>query len=283
MRSQLRSMGAAFQWSAEVITATPSTTAGTSGSSSASSRPGWPTGRWPRSTGVRTTGRWPANRSWAPSGAAGAAARSVEKRDLEQWFLRITKYADELLDFSGIDWPEPIRVQQTNWIGRSEGAEIVFTTAPDDHQPGGDELRVFTTRPDTLFGATFMVLAPEHPLVEKLTAPGPARAESRRTSPWPAARPRSSGCRPIARRPASRSARTRSTRSTASGSRSGWPTTCWPATAPGAIMAVPAHDERDFAFARQFGLEIREVIRARRRAADARRSRRPMSARHRPT
>src|SRR4029077_5602053 len=100
----------------------------------------------------------------------------VEKRDLEQWFFRITKYADELLDFSGIDWPEPIKVQQTNWIGRSEGAEIVFTTAPDDHQPGGDELRVFTTRPDTLFGATFMVLAPEHPLVSTLTAPA-RRAE----------------------------------------------------------------------------------------------------------
>ena len=99
---------------------------------------------------------------------------AVEKRDLEQWFLRITKYADELLDFSGIDWPEPVRIAQTNWIGRSEGAEIVFTTAPDDHQPGGEELRVFTTRPDTLFGATFMVLAPEHPLVARLTSPAAA-------------------------------------------------------------------------------------------------------------
>src|SRR5574340_477707 len=77
----------------------------------------------------------------------------VEKRDLPQWYLRVTKYADELLDFGGLDWPEPIKVMQTNWIGRSEGAEVVFTTAPDDHQPGGDELRVFTTRPDTLFGA----------------------------------------------------------------------------------------------------------------------------------
>ena len=95
----------------------------------------------------------------------------VEKRDLAQWYLRITKYADELLDFTGIDWPEPIRIMQTNWIGRSEGAEVVFATAADDHQPGGDELRVFTTRPDTLFGATFMVLAPEHPLVAKLTSP----------------------------------------------------------------------------------------------------------------
>ena len=176
MRRQLRSMGAMFDWSAEVVTCDarvlplepvdlPAVPRG---------RAGLP-GDGARSTGARTTGRWPASRSWAPNGAAGAAAQLVEKRDLEQWFFRITKYADELLDFSGIDWPEPIRIQQTNWIGRSEGAEIVFTTAPDDHQPGGDELRVFTTRPDTLFGATFMVLAPEHPLVDDADRAEPAR------------------------------------------------------------------------------------------------------------
>ena len=92
----------------------------------------------------------------------------VEKRDLDQWYLRVTKYADELLDFSEIQFPDPIRHMQTNWIGRSEGAEIAFAVARD----GGDkEIRVFTTRPDTLFGATFMVLAPEHPLVAELTAP----------------------------------------------------------------------------------------------------------------
>jgi len=91
----------------------------------------------------------------------------VIKRDLEQWFLRITRYADELLDFSGIDWPEPIRLMQTNWIGRSEGAEIDFPVEADDVDP----IRVFTTRPDTIFGATFMVLAPEHPLVTVLTGP----------------------------------------------------------------------------------------------------------------
>ena len=75
---------------------------------------------------------------------------------------------------TGLDWPEPIKIQQTNWIGRSEGAEIDFEVAPDEHQPGGDRLRVFTTRPDTLFGATFMVLAPEHPLVATLTASRPS-------------------------------------------------------------------------------------------------------------
>jgi len=95
----------------------------------------------------------------------------VEKRDLAQWYLKVTKYADDLLDFSGLQWPEPIKTQQTNWIGRSEGGEIVFDTAPSEHHAGGAELRVFTTRPDTLFGATFMVLAPEHPLVATLTHP----------------------------------------------------------------------------------------------------------------
>ena len=74
-------------------------------------------------------------------------------------------YADELLDFSGIDWPEPIELMQTNWIGRSEGAEIDFPVEAD----GVDPIRVFTTRPDTIYGATFMVLAPEHPLVAVLT------------------------------------------------------------------------------------------------------------------
>src|SRR5206468_6926661 len=95
----------------------------------------------------------------------------VEKRELDQWYLRVTKYADELLDFSEIEFPDPVRIQQTNWIGRSEGGEIVFETAPSPHHPGAEELRVFTTRPDTLFGATFMVLAPEHPLLPTLTAP----------------------------------------------------------------------------------------------------------------
>ncbi|HEX2978713.1 MAG TPA: class I tRNA ligase family protein, partial [Anaerolineaceae bacterium] len=89
----------------------------------------------------------------------------VIKKDLEQWFFRITRYADELLDFSTIDWPERVQTLQTNWIGRSEGAAVVFRTEAED------ELEVFTTRPDTLWGVTFMVLAPEHPLVDKITTP----------------------------------------------------------------------------------------------------------------
>ena len=88
-----------------------------------------------------------------------------EKKALEQWFFKITDYADRLLaDLDTLEsWPENVVKMQENWIGRSEGAEVVFTTE------AGDPITVFTTRPDTLWGATFMVLAPEHPLVEKLT------------------------------------------------------------------------------------------------------------------
>ena len=94
----------------------------------------------------------------------------VIKKDLEQWFFKITDYAEELLDFSQIDWPERVQVMQTNWIGRSTGADVTF------HTEQGDPIEIFTTRPDTLWGATFMVLAPEHPLVDKITTPEQADA-----------------------------------------------------------------------------------------------------------
>jgi leucyl-tRNA synthetase len=87
----------------------------------------------------------------------------VIKKELEQWFFRTTNFAEELLDFEGLDWPERVKTMQTNWIGRSLGADVVFRTEQ------GHEIPVFTTRPDTLWGATFMVLAPEHPLVDEIT------------------------------------------------------------------------------------------------------------------
>ena len=255
MRRQFRTMGATFAWKQRgrhrrpvVLPLEPVAVPALPGG-----RPGL-SARCRRSTGAPTTARWRASRSRAPTATAGAAARLVEKRDLEQWFLRTTAYADELLDFTGIDWPEPIRIQQTNWIGRSEGAEIDFEVAPDDHQPGGDRLRVFTTRPDTLFGATFMVLAPEHPLVAEADRIPTGAPRSRRTSSRPAGGPRSTGCRPIARRPASPLGA--DAINPVNGERipifiadyvlSGYGT--------GAIMAVPAHDERDFEFAKRFGL-----------------------------
>ena len=96
----------------------------------------------------------------------------VTKKELEQWYFKITAYADRLLeDLDTIDWPERIKLMQRNWIGRSEGAELAF---PVTGHPG-EEVRFFTTRPDTVFGVSFMVLAPEHPLVARITDRGAAR------------------------------------------------------------------------------------------------------------
>jgi leucyl-tRNA synthetase len=259
MRRQLRSMGGSFDWDAEVITCQPEYY------------------RWNQWLFLRFLEAGLAYRAmaavdWCPND--GTLAREqvegadrhcwrcgakVEKRDLEQWFLRITKYADELLDFSGIEWPEPIRIQQTNWIGRSEGAEIVFVAAPDDHQPGGDELRVFTTRPDTLFGATFMVLAPEHPLVAKLTAPD-------RKADVEAYVERARAETEIERLSTDREKTGVPLGSDAINPANGERIPIWIADyvlasyGTGAIMAVPAHDERDFAFAKTFGLAINRVV-----------------------
>ena len=108
-----------------------------------------------------------ANEQVLPDGTCERSGDLVVKRDLEQWFFRITSYADELLDaLDGVDWPEKVKTMQRNWIGRSEGAEFGLLVEGRD-----DIIRVFTTRPDTSFGMTFVVLAPEHPLVEKITTP----------------------------------------------------------------------------------------------------------------
>ena len=102
---------------------------------------------------------------WGEDRHCERCGTAVIKKDLEQWFFRITRYADELLDYGGMDWPERVKVLQTNWIGRSEGAEVAFPV----FNLNSESITVFTTRPDTLWGATFMVLSPEHPLVERLT------------------------------------------------------------------------------------------------------------------
>src|SRR5260221_2296231 len=192
----------------------------------------------------------------------------VEKRALVHWFLRATSYANELFDFSGLDWPEPVRVMQTNWIGRSEGAEIDFEVAPDPHQSGGDQLRVFTTRPDTLFGATFMVLAPEHPLVEKLTDPDKRDEVNAYVE---RARRQTEIERLSADRQKTGVAIGAQAINPVNGERipifiadyvlAGYGT--------GAIMAVPAHDERGFEVATRFELPIREVVAAPRDEGEA--------------
>ncbi len=179
----------------------------------------------------------------------------VTKVDLEQWYFRITDYAQALLDdLATIDWPEKIKLMQANWIGRSEGAEVEFAL------PGrADTLTVFTTRPDTLFGATYMVLAPEHPLVGELTTAEQRAAvaayqdEARRESE-------------IERLSTEKDKTGVFTGAYAVNPVNGEQIPIWISDyvlmgyGTGAIMAVPAHDERDFAFATKFGLPIVEVI-----------------------
>jgi leucyl-tRNA synthetase len=181
----------------------------------------------------------------------------VEKRDLEQWFLKITDYAERLLDDITLleHWPQKVRVMQTNWIGRSEGAEVDFQLP----SVPGESVRIYTTRPDTLFGATFMVLAPEHPLVTRITTPE-HRAEVE------AYVERARKETEIDRLSTEREKSGVSTGAFAINPVNGEQVPIWIADyvlmtyGTGAIMAVPAHDERDFEFARKFGLPVREVI-----------------------
>lgn len=175
------------------------------------------------------------------------------KKNLVQWFFRITNYADELLDFSTIDWPEQVQTLQTNWINRSEGAAVVFKTE------NGDEIEVFTTRPDTLWGATFMVLAPEHPLVKKLTTPEQAQAVAEY-------RAQAERMGEIQRETADREKTGVFTGGYAINPVNGERIPVWTADyvmmgyGTGAIMAVPAHDQRDFEFARKYNLPVVVVI-----------------------
>jgi leucyl-tRNA synthetase len=253
MRRQLRTMGATFDWKAEVVTCDPDYYR-------------WNQWIFLRFLEARLAYRSKSPVDWCPND--GTLAREqvegtdrhcwrcgarVEKRDLEQWYLRTTKYADELLDFTGLEWPEPIRIMQTNWIGRSEGAEVDFETE------FGDPLRVFTTRPDTLYGATFMVLAPEHSLVPKLTQPGrKAEVDAYVTAAGRATE--------IERMSTDRPKTGVFTGSFAINPVNGERIPIWIADyvlagyGTGAIMAVPAHDERDFEFAQKFELPIRRVI-----------------------
>ena len=180
----------------------------------------------------------------------------VEQRTLDQWFFTITKYAARLLENLGrLDWSSSTRTLQTNWIGRSEGAELVFET------PGGERITVFTTRPDTLFGATYVVLAPEHPLVEALTT-AERRADVnlyRRTV---------AAMDIVTRRVGEKEKTGVFTGAYARNPATGEAIPIWIADyvlmeyGTGAIMAVPGHDERDFEFATKFRLPIVRVIAA---------------------
>ena len=260
-RRQFRSMGAMFDWVAEVVTCDPAYY------------------RWNQwfflqfykaglAYRTKSTVDWcPNDGTLAREQVEGAdrhcwrCGMPVEKRDLDQWYLRVTKYADELLSYEGLDWPDPIKAMQTNWIGRSEGGEITFATAPSEHHPGGEPIKVFTTRPDTLFGATFMVLAPEHPLVATLTAP-------ERRKDVEAYIAKAQAATEIERLSTDREKTGVAIGADAINPVNGARIPIFIADyvlagyGTGAIMAVPAHDERDFDFATRFGLPIVRVVAA---------------------
>lgn len=257
MRNQLRTMGCIYDWTREVVSCQPDYY------------------RWTQwffvklyQAGLAYRGTAPVN--WCPQcqtvlaneqvigeGECERCGAAVTKRDMEQWFFRITNYADELLDFSRVDWPERIKTIQSNWIGRSEGAELSFGL---DH-PGveDDEIRVFTTRPDTVFGVTYFLLSPEHPLVMKLAATE-RMAEVREYIEW---------CR--RQEDYERTALGREKTGVFLGSYvinrfTNERIPIWITDyvllsyGTGAVMGVPAHDERDFEFATKFDLPIRPVI-----------------------
>jgi leucyl-tRNA synthetase len=181
----------------------------------------------------------------------------VIQRNLEQWFFKITDYADRLLaDFDLLEsWPEHVITMQRNWIGRSEGAEVTFRC----EEPGID-FPVFTTRPDTLFGATFFVIAPEHPDVERLVAGTPAESEVRAYVDEAIRRPAEE--RGAEERPKTGVALGRTVTNPVNGEEIPMFVADYVLMeyGTGAIMAVPAHDTRDYEFARAFDLPIRRVV-----------------------
>ena len=257
MRGQLRSMGTVYDWDREIVCCLPEF---------------YQWNQWLFlqffKAGLAYRAHAPA--VWCPScqtvlaneqvldGACERCSTPITRRELDQWFLRITDYADQLLDSSGItDWPERILTMQRNWIGRSEGAEVVFDIAHLGLEE--ESLRVFTTRVDTLFGVTFLVLAPEHPLVSALTSP-----EQRDTVEAYMAEARAKS--DIERMSTEREKTGVPLGTTCINPANGQQVPIWTADyavawyATGAVMGVPAHDQRDFDFATKFGLPIVTVI-----------------------
>jgi leucyl-tRNA synthetase len=191
------------------------------------------------------------------NGACERCGTPVEQRTLDQWFFRITDYADRLLanldDHTRMDWSDSTTSAQRNWLGRSEGAELAFGV------PGAEPIRVFTTRPDTVFGATFMVLAPEHPAVDGLTTAAQRAAVD-------AYRQEVAGRDLISRKVGDREKSGVLTGGHATNPATGQPVPVWIADyvlmeyGTGAIMAVPGHDARDFEFATRHHLPIIRVV-----------------------
>src|SRR5512136_2004111 len=255
MRAQMRSMGAMFDWRRETVSSDPEYYKWTQWffiqlyKHGLADRKMSPVDFCPHDN--TTLAR---EQVWGEDRHCERCGTPVIKKDLAQWFFKTTAYAEELLNYDKMEWPERVMTMQRNWIGRSEGAEVVFRT-----EKGGHKLPVFTTRPDTLWGATFMVLAPEHPLVDELTT------EDRRADV--------DAYVAQARRLADidREAADREKSGVFIGAYAINPVNdaripIWIADyvlmtyGTGAIMAVPCGDERDFAFAKKYDLPIPVVV-----------------------
>lgn len=184
----------------------------------------------------------------------------VTQREMEQWFLKITPYAERLLSgLDELDWPEPTKIRQRNWIGKSEGATISFVIASEQRECGNLMIEVFTTRPDTLFGATYLVLAPEHPLVASLSCTNRKEVDA-----YCKKAQKKSELERTSLEKEKTGVELKGVKAVNPATKEAIP--IWVADyviaryGTGTIMAVPAHDERDFVFAKKFTLPIRQVI-----------------------
>lgn len=254
IRQQLKRMGCMYDWDAELMTCVPEY---------------YKWNQWiflqMYKKGLAYRKNAPVN--WCPKdqtvlaneqvqdGACERCGTPVIQKNLYQWFFKITDYAEELLQgLDTINWPEKTKTMQRNWIGKSEGAEVIFKVDGTD-----DEIKVFTTRPDTLFGVTYVVLAPEHPLVDKITKDNFRKVvEDYRDS--------IKSLTEIERTSTVKEKTGVPTGAFAINPVNGEKVPVWIADyalityGTGAVMAVPAHDERDFEFASKFNLPIRKVI-----------------------
>ena len=257
MRKQLKTIGAIYDWDREVITCQPDYY------------------KWTQwfflklyEHGLAYRNRAPVN--WCPkcqtvlaneqvlaNGTCERCDEPVIRKDLEQWFFRITKYADELMQHEGLDWPERIKTMQHNWVGKSIGTEISFGLDIAGVPEKG--IKVFTTRADTVYGVTFMVLAPENPLVAKITTPDRKAAVEEYIA-------KTRRFTEIERLSTEKEKDGVFTGAYVTNRLNGDKVPVWIADyvlagyGTGAVMAVPAHDERDFAFAKKYNLPIKVVI-----------------------
>ncbi len=255
MRTQMKTMGTMFDWEREAISATPEYYKWTEWffiklyNMGLAYRKMSPVDWCPNCN--TTLAR---EQVWGEDRHCERCGTPVIKKNLDQWFFKATKYADELLNFHELDWPERVKTLQTHWIDRSEGASVIFKTEVGNH-----DVEIFTTRPDTLWGATFMVFSPEHPLLEAITTP----ANKAAVEEYKAQAARQTDIQ--------RGALDKDKTGVFTGGYAINPVNneripIWIADyvlmsyGTGAIMAVPAHDERDFEFARKYELPVRGVL-----------------------